>query len=210
MTSLARHTWNSNTYKYFIMEINIRDCRKEDASEVAWLFMMAWPVEEFLAMDPSMTEEDLHDRVQRYVEADNTLYSFRHTIVAEADGKVCGAINGYDGASYEELKRPVAEDLASLPDSTNDFSKVKETEAGEFYLDSIGVDPSMRSHGIGSKLFEAAFNRARRLGFRKTGLIVDTDKPKAEALYRRLGFSVVGMRDFFGHEMKHMQKDLQE
>ena len=109
---------------------------------------------------------------------------------------------------YEELKRPVIEDLSGFRNSPNDFSKVKETEAGEFYLDSIGVDPSMRSRGIGSMLFEAAFDRARKLGFSKVGLIVDVDKPKAEALYLRLGFTHAGMKDFFGHQMKHMQKDV--
>ena len=80
-----------------------------------------------------------------------------------------------------------------------------ETEAGEYYLDSIGVDPSMRSHGIGSRLFKAAIDRAAKEGFTRAGLIVDVDKPKAEALYIRLGFKTVGMKDFFGHPMKHMQ-----
>ena len=56
--------------------------------------------------------------------------------------------------------------------------------------------------------FEAAFDRARRQGFGKVGLIVDVDKPKAEALYRRLGFTEAGIKDFFGHRMKHMQKDI--
>ncbi len=190
------------------MEITVRDCRKGDASAVAWLIMSAWPVEEFLAMDPSMTEENLHERITGYVEADNTLYSYRNTIVAVDGDRICGAVNGYDGAFYEELKKPIIEDLSAFTESPNDFSTVKETEAGEFYLDSIGVDPQMRSRGIGSMLFEAAFDRARRLGFSKVGLIVDIDKPKAEALYLRLGFTVAGMKDFFGHQMKHMQKDV--
>ena len=190
------------------MEITIRDCRKEDASSVARLIMMAWPVEEFLAMDPSLTLESLHERIRRYVEAVNTLYSYVNTIVAVADDKVCGAINGYDGASYERLKQPIIDDLSVFRNSPNDFSKVKETGPGEYYLDSIGVDPSMRSHGIGSRLFEAAFIKAREAGFRKVGLLVDVDKPKAEALYMRLGFTLAGTKDFFGHEMKHMQKDL--
>lgn len=188
--------------------ITIRAARKEDASDVAWLFMMAWPVEEFLAMDESLTEESLHEIIRSYVEAEDTLYSYTNTIVAAAgpEGKVAGAINGYDGARYQELKRPVTEDLHSrFPDSSNDFAAVVETEAGEYYLDSIGVDPSMRSHGIGSRLFEAAIARAKEEGFKRIGLIVDIDKPKAEALYRRLGFNVVGYKDFFGHQMKHMQ-----
>lgn len=194
--------------------ITIRDARKEDASDIARLFMMAWPVEEFLAMDPSLTLEGLHDRIQKYVEAEDTLYSYTNTVVATAlrDGaeRVVGALNGYDGAKYEDLKRPVVEDFnSSSTDSGSDFAKVKETEAGEFYLDSAGVDPSMRSHGIGSKLFEAAISRAKSQGFSKVGLIVDVDKPKAEALYHRLGFKNTGYKDFLGHAMKHMQLDVQ-
>ena len=45
-------------------------------------------------------------------------------------------------------------------------------------------------------------------GFKVAGLIVDEDKPKAEALYLRLGFKTVGFRDFLGHRMKHMQINL--
>lgn len=192
------------------MEIKIRDCRKEDAAEVARLFIMAWPVEDFLAMDPSLTEEILHEIIQGHVAASDTLYSYRNTVVAvsvtEEGEKVVGAINGYDGALYEDLKKPVLDEfMRRFPDSRSNFGNIKETESGEYYLDSIGVDPSMRSHGIGSKLFTAAIEKARSKGFNKVGLIVDIDKPKAEALYIRLGFRHVGYRDFFGHKMKHMQ-----
>ena len=80
--------------------ITIRDARKEDASDIARLFMMAWPVEEFLAMDPSLTEEGLCSRIRRYVEAGDTLYSYVSTVVGTVmhDGaeKVVGALHGYE------------------------------------------------------------------------------------------------------------------
>lgn len=34
------------------------------------------------------------------------------------------------------------------------------------------------------------------------------EKPQAEALYARLGFVHVSYKDFFGHAMKHMVKEL--
>lgn len=46
--------------------------------------------------------------------------------------------------------------------------------------------------------------RAASLGHNKVGLIVDMEKPQAEALYARLGFEHVGFKEFFGHQMKHM------
>ena len=118
-------------------------------------------------------------------------------------------MNGYDGALYRTLKQPVLDAMKESFGSGSDFASVVETEAGEFYLDSVGVDPSMRSRGIGSMLFDAMIQRAVRSGFKVVGLIVDEDKPKAEALYLRLGFRTVGFRDFLGHRMKHMQKELQ-
>ena len=117
-------------------------------------------------------------------------------------------MNGYDGALYGELKRPVIEALVKEFGSCGDFDKTVETSAGEFYLDSASVSPEMRSMGIGSMLFSAMLERASSEGFKVVGLIVDEDKPKAEALYLRLGFEVVGYKDFLGHRMKHMQKSL--
>lgn len=192
-----------------ISEIQVRPAEKNDSEAVARLLMMAWPMDSFLEMNPGMTEDDFALIIKSFVEAEDTLYSYRNTIVAVRGEEIAGAMNGYDGALYEMLKKPVTDDFRRrFPDSSSGFGLVKETEAGEFYLDSIGVNPAMRSMGIGSKLFSAMLERAAGLGFTKAGLIVDVDKPKAEALYLRLGFKTVGYRDFMGHPMKHMQIDL--
>ena len=192
-----------------ISEIQVRPAEKNDSEAVARLLMMAWPMDSFLEMSPGMTEDDFALIIKSFVEAEDTLYSYRNTIVAVRGEEIAGAMNGYDGALYEMLKKPVTDDFRRrFPDSSSGFGLVKETEAGEFYLDSIGVNPAMRSMGIGSRLFSAMLERAAGLGFTKAGLIVDVDKPKAEALYLRLGFKTVGYRDFMGHPMKHMQIDL--
>lgn len=192
-----------------ISEIQVRPAEKNDSEAVARLLMMAWPMDSFLEMNPGMTEDDFALIIKSFVEAEDTLYSYRNTIVAVRGEEIAGAMNGYDGALYEMLKKPVTDDFSRrFPDSSSGFGLVKETEAGEFYLDSIGVNPAMRSMGIGSRLFSAMLERAAGLGFTKAGLIVDVDKPKAEALYLRLGFKTVGYRDFMGHPMKHMQIDL--
>ena len=192
-----------------ISEIQVRPAEKNDSEAVARLLMMAWPMDSFLEMNPGMTEDDFALIIKSFVEAEDTLYSYRNTIVAVRGEEIAGAMNGYDGALYEMLKKPVTDDFRRrFPDSSSGFGLVKETQAGEFYLDSIGVNPAMRSMGIGSRLFSAMLERAAGLGFTKAGLIVDVDKPKAEALYLRLGFKTVGCRDFMGHPMKHMQIDL--
>lgn len=195
------------------MNITIRDARQEDARDIAGLIVHAWPVEEFLRMKHGMTLDDFITFLQQLVAADDTLYSYKVTKVAvldspEKQGRVVGMMNGYDGALYRQLKQPVLDAITANFDDANGFGNVIETEAGEFYLDSAGVDPSMRSKGIGSMLFKSMLEKAASSGFRTAGLIVDEDKPKAEALYERLGFRTVGYRDFLGHRMKHMQKEL--
>lgn len=181
----------------------IRKARKEEAAQIAELFLLAWPVDE-IASSSGITPEELYESVTRFSASPETIYSYENTYVAEADNKIVGAICGYNGADYRKLKQPIVEMLGN--DSA--FAELKETEAGEFYLDSVGVLPEYRGRGIASELFAAQIERAASLGHERVGLIVDIDKPKAEALYFRLGFRHVGYRDFFGHLMKHMVRIL--
>ena len=184
-------------------EIVIRKAHKAEASQIAKLFMLAWPVEDILESN-GITYEQLYESMTEVAASEQTIYSYENTFVAEVDGKIVGAMCAYDGADYQRLKQPIVNVLG--PDSG--FAQLKETEAGEFYLDSVGVLEDYRGRGIASKLFAAQIDRARSLGNKVAGLIVDVDKPKAEALYTRLGFRHLDNKDFFGHPMKHMVIEL--
>ena len=194
--------------------IYIRDARIGDAAQIARFFLMAWPVESFLADNPGMTEDDFARYIEGFVKAEDTIYSYLNTIVAACEDEngnevLCGAMNGYDGGLYEKMKAPIIESLKSIePALSEDFAKVKETESGEFYFDSVGVSPMMRSRGIGKLLFSGMEEKAKREGHRTVGLIVDVAKPKAEALYRKIGFEFINEIDFLGNKMKHLQKNL--
>ena len=179
--------------------IIIRAAYKYDASQIAELFMLAWPVDEILESN-GITYEQLHESMTEVAASEQTIYSYENTYVAEIEGKIVGAMCAYDGADYQRLKQPVVDLLGN----DSGFAQLKETEKGEFYLDSVGVLEEYRGRGIASKLFAAQIERARSLGHTVVGLIVDEDKPQAEALYRRLGFRHIDNKDFFGHPMKHM------
>ena len=186
------------------MNIIIRNAHKDEASQIAELFMLAWPVEEILESN-HLTYKELHESMTAIAAAEETIYSYENTIVAEVDRKVVGAMCAYDGADYQRLKQPIVDVLGG----DSGFAQLKETEAGEFYLDSVGVLAEYRGRGIASSLFEAQCKRAAALGHKVAGLIVDVDKPQAEALYARLGFSYLDDKDFFGHTMKHMVRNLE-
>ena len=181
----------------------IRRARKEEAAQIAELFMLAWPVEDILESN-GLTYEQLHESMSAIAASEETIYSYENTLVTEIDGKVVGAMCAYDGADYQRLKQPIVDALG--PGCM--FAKLKETEAGEFYLDSVGVLPEYRGRGIASRIIEAQCQRAASLGHKVAGLIVDVDKPQAEALYARLGFTYLDDKDFFGHTMKHMVRNL--
>lgn len=181
----------------------IRRARKEEAAQIAELFMLAWPVEEIMKSN-GLTYEQLYESMIAIATTEETIYSYENTIVAEVDGMVVGAMCAYDGADYQRLKQPIVDILGA----DSGFAQLKETEAGEFYLDSVGVLPEYRGRGVASSLFEAQCERAASLGHKVAGLIVDVDKPQAEALYARLGFTYLDNKDFFGHTMKHMVRNL--
>ena len=175
------------------MNIIIRQARKEEASQIAELFMLAWPVDEILDSIGSnwnplesnpVTYDWLHKSITLIAASEETIYSYENTLVADIDGNVVGAMCAYDGADYQRLKQPIVDVLG--PDCG--FAKMKETEAGEFYLDSVGVLPEYRGRGIASRIIEAQCERAASLGHKVAGLIVDIDKPQVKAIYTKLGF----------------------
>lgn len=135
--------------------------------------------------------------------AENTQYSWCYALVAQVDNTKVGAIVGYDGAQLTALRNGTFAILQSRLGRTPNIAD--ETEAGEFYLDSIGVLPEFRGRGVGKALIAALRDRAFSEGNERVGLIVDSDNPHAERLYTSLGFKRVGTRLFFGHQMWHLQ-----
>ena len=64
----------------------------------------------------------------------------------------------------------------------------------EVYIDGIAVAEDMQGSGIGSHLLKMLERMAVKNGIRKISLEVIDTNPRAEALYRRLGFEVVKQR----------------
>lgn len=60
----------------------------------------------------------------------------------------------------------------------------------EHCIAHLGVKPTLRSSGIGTKLVEQLLVEGRRLGRETAVLDVSVENPRAEALYKRLGFAV--------------------
>lgn len=131
-------------------------------------------------------------------------YSYANTLVYETEAGVIGSITGYDGGRLHELRQPV---LDKLREAEPDFAPGDETEPGEYYIDCLNVHPAHQGQGIGQALIRAFCEHAGAQGAARVGLIVDMINPAAQRLYEKMGFAVVGEKDFMGHRYYHMVKE---
>ena len=185
--------------------MKITQATPNHAPYIAQLVMMAMTDECCLNLaGEGNTLDDFARVMNRLTAADYSQYSYRNTLVAiDDDGQVAGAIVSYDGgqlhalrqAFIDEMKREVGIDHSGIAD---------ETGPGEWYLDSLAVYPQYRGQGIARQLLQATVERAQKAGLH-AGLLVDKGNPKAERLYRSIGFEYVNDAMWGGHEMRHLQ-----
>lgn len=138
-----------------------------------------------------------------FVKKENNQYSFQNCLVADSKNGIEGSINIYDGAKLDMLREPI---IHYVKKHFNiNFNPEKETQQGEYYIDSFGVSPNRQGKGVGTKLLqfviETYTNNQQTLG-----LLVDEENPEAEKLYLNLGFELIGQKVLVGKKMKHLQR----
>ncbi len=138
-----------------------------------------------------------------FIQRENNQYSYQNCWVAEEEKEVVAAVNLYDGAKLEELRKPVIEYISSQ--FNKGFELEDETGAGEYYIDSLGVKPNQQGKGIGFKVLQVLINEYVTKRGQTLGLLVDEENPIAKRLYVKLGFKSVGKRVVFGKNMEHLQ-----
>ena len=180
-------------------EIKIRPAVVSDAPLIAMAVAMAIGEETVV----EYCGADYLSAIEAAASAEGTQYSYRNALVAELDGVAAGAAVGYDGALLETLRAGTLSIIKKFNPSVSVTDD--ETQAGEFYIDSIGVLPQFRGYGIGKRLLMAMVGKGLALGCGKVGLIVDFENSGLSSLYSRCGFQTVGEKLFYGHKMRHMQ-----
>ncbi|MDE5988778.1 MAG: GNAT family N-acetyltransferase [Duncaniella sp.] len=185
--------------------MKIAKAKKSDAPLIARSIMDAVGMEicENLAGE-NKTLADVEHLFTLLAEREDSQYSYRNTLVAVDDeGKSVGVIVSYDGALLDELRKPFFELVKTILDKNLDDVD-DETDAEEFYLDTLAVLPEYRGQGIAGMLLKGAVGRAAECG-KPAGLLVDKDNHQARRLYERVGFRAVGERPFCYVMMDHMQ-----
>ncbi|MBQ9138375.1 MAG: GNAT family N-acetyltransferase [Alistipes sp.] len=182
-------------------KIIVRQARQQDAAVIARAVAMA--IGDQVALR-AYCGDDYLAVLTEVAAREATQYSWQYALVAEVEGATAGAIVGYDGARLSELREGTFTVLREQIGRTPTIAD--ETEAGELYLDSVGVLPDFRGLGVGRALVAAFCEKAFAEGHARVGLIVDHTNPNAEKLYTSLGFERVGTKEFFGHKMWHLQR----
>ena len=185
-------------------DITIRPATEADAALIAQVVAMAIGDEEGVR---HYCGEQYLDVLADIASQSDTQYSWQQTLVAEVDGEAVGAVVGYDGGELSRLRDGTYGVIRKTIAEAQPI--IDETEAGEYYLDSVGVLPHFQCRGIGRVLVNALCTKAFAEGHQRVGLIVDRENPQAESLYASLGFRRVGTKLFFGHKMWHLQLENQ-
>lgn len=180
----------------------IRKATLNDADIIATYMLLAMEniVYKFIGeRDPRKAKDFLLHFIQR----ENNQYSWQNCWVAEVNKEVVAAANVYDGAKLNELRQPVIEYIKSH--FLKEFQPEDETRPGEYYIDTLGVNPNHHGRGIGSKILQFLIDEYVTKRGQTLGLLVDEENPTAKRLYIRLGFKPAGTKVLLGKPMEHLQ-----
>ncbi|MCL2245522.1 MAG: GNAT family N-acetyltransferase [Lentimicrobiaceae bacterium] len=130
-------------------------------------------------------------------------YSYENCWIIELENEIVAVAVVYNGAQLQALREPVAQEIKMM--FNRDFNPENETEAGEFYIDSIAVSPQRQGKGLGAKLLQFLIDEYVVKMNGTLGLLVEKENHNAKKLYLKLGFKVVGEKMLAGKQMEHLQ-----
>lgn len=180
----------------------IRKAKIEDASAISPLLLLAME-EIFYDFIGNNSYEIATSFLTELIQQKENQYSYQNCWVVELENQIAGVACVYDGANLLKLRNPIAKAIKST--FKRDFIPENETQSGEIYIDCVGVATDFQGRGIGSKLFNFLIEEFVKKKQRNLGLLVDLENPKAQKLYERLGFKIVGKKELSGKTFEHMQ-----
>lgn len=182
--------------------MKIRKARSEDSRFIVPYLLLAMEeiAYEFIG---EKSYQKASDFLFEMVSKKENQYSYENCWIVESKDQIIAVACLYDGGKLHKLRKPVAAYIHQH--FGKDFNPEDETQAGEIYIDCVGVNPNQQGKGIGSKIFEFLIDEYVTKQRQTLGLLVDYDNPKAEKLYLKLGFTNVGEKTLVGKTLKHMQ-----
>lgn len=183
-------------------QIKIRKANREDSAAIATYLLLAMEdiVCEFIGQKDANKAKAF---LIHFIQQEQNQYSYQNCFVAEDDHQIIAAVNIYDGSQLKALRIPISQYIKA--NFKTDFNPEDETQTGEFYIDSLGVNPNQQGKGIGATLLQFLINYYVTQNGQTIGLLVDEENPKAKKLYLKLGFKPAGQKILVGKRMQHLQ-----
>ena len=180
----------------------IRKAKSSDSEVIAQLLYLAMEeiVYKFIGL---RSKEKAILFLNSLVAQEENQYSYQNCWVAELENHVVGMACVYNGADLQQLRKRIEATLLAM--FGKPFDAEDETEAGEYYIDCIGVDPGHQGEGIGSAILNFLIDEYVHKQKQTLGLLVETTNPGARKLYARKGFVKSGEKKLTGKFMEHMQ-----
>ncbi len=171
----------------------LRPATREDSAAIAELFLISSDgLAAYIWSGLEAPGRSLIDvGAERYARED-VAFSYQNCLIAEVDGEIAGMAHCFEMPESEgEETDPVLRPYAELED------------AGSLYISGIAVRPEHRGAGIGTRLLEAAHERARMLGLPRVSLICFERNTGAMRLYLRHGYTEADRRALVPHPTLH-------
>ncbi|WP_267226343.1 GNAT family N-acetyltransferase [Dyella silvae] len=185
------------------VQVRFRPAAPEDASAAVPLIYSSGPAAfdfVFATSDGGDAQAFLH---RCFVDGAGE-FGWRNHWVGVAAGRVVAVGAGYGAdtkwpftlaAARQILKHyGVGRALGVISRGLRVESVIRPPDGDMHYLAHLAVAPELRGQGIGRALIDQLMSTARAVGRHRVVLDVAASNPRAEALYRRTGFQVVGER----------------
>ena len=191
----------------FLMNINIRSARPEDAPFLAWAILISGRAHVQRGIWEVIlggTEEECLAFLQRLaVTKMPHLFHYSCFLVAEGDGRPIAALGGYDPKflGYPALRKAIVEVSKKMGFSGPDKAAMKRSERvlccipdeveGAWVIDSVATVPEFPRRGIVGKLLEEILEKGRNQGFRQAQINMYIGNMPAQKAYEKNGFKVI-------------------
>lgn len=179
----------------------IRLAKKEDTKQIVPLIVQA--IEEIAFMlTGTNTYEEAEPLLAYYVQSENNRLSYRNCLVKVHEGQVIGVIIAYHASELAYLDREMLEIISR--NIKMDPKVDKEAEDGDYYIDTLSVNPAYQRLGIGTELLNGLLAHATKIGVKRVSLNVDQNKPAVRRLYEKVGFEYEKVQQIIGNSYDYL------
>jgi ribosomal protein S18 acetylase RimI-like enzyme len=181
-------------------DVTFRPAAVKDAKVIADLFRISSEgIADYIwshTDDPEIKDKPLEEIGTSRYEREGVNFSYQNCDIAEIDGEPVGMLHAYVMGS--EVGNP-PEDMDPV---LRPYAELEEPNS--LYISGLALFDKYRGSGIGTRLLDFAYKRARAEGLKKLSLICFEENQSAYRLYQREGFKDRARRAVVPHPLiKH-------